>query len=32
MTFDGDRWATEWFFGDGLGMAPQLGQPNVFTP
>ncbi len=31
MTFDGARWATGWFFGDDLGMALQLGHPNVFT-
>ena len=32
MTFDGDRWATGWFFGDDLGMALQLGHPDIFTP
>ena len=32
MTFDGNRWATGWFFGDDLGMALQLGQPNIFSP
>ncbi len=31
MTFDGDRWATGWFFGDDLGMALQLGHPEVFA-
>ena len=32
MTFDGARWATGWFFGDDLGMALQLGHPDIFTP
>ena len=31
MTFDADRWATGWFFGDDLGMALQLGHPDFFT-
>ena len=31
MGFDGDRWATGWFFGDDLGMALQLGVPDIFT-
>ena len=31
MTFDGSRWATGWFFGDDLGMALQLGRPNIFS-
>lgn len=30
MTFDGARWDTGWFFGDDLGMALQLGVPNIF--
>ena len=31
MGFDADRWATGWFFGDDLGMALQLGVPDIFT-
>ena len=31
MTFDGTRWDTGWFFGDDLGMALQLGVPDLFT-
>ena len=30
MTFDGARWDTGWFFGDDLGMALQLGVPDIF--
>ena len=31
MTFANGRWATGWFFGDDLGMALQLGAPDIVT-